>query len=279
MRCSPRELPYDPSLFAGLRVLSVDLPEYDEPYRILEAEPASPLRRALDEHPLIRVPVPPDLRARVPAFRDLDTQVSRSFHSQPPHQDHPHRPGDPRRFNVFWAEEARANASTYFLPLAREPEVAAFLSAALRGSAEAWEASQPKLSTYAEEPLLMSRYLVPVEAMRAYVALVRDGDAGPWSALTDFGQIITAARILGNTPVITELLPAFFAWMDARFPGELYVERWAEPCVVLSDDTCLLHGRYGRGASGAGFYRMWLADDRASPPPALAYLRAEALSI
>lgn len=267
------EVAYSPSLFAGLRSVTLDLAEYPEPFRMLSAAADAPLVALLGEHPVARIRVPPDLRAREPLFRAFDTSVTRSVHSQPPHLDHPHRPGDPRRYNLFWAERARANASTYFLPLGLLGPVAGYLTRFLRANAEAWEQSQPKLAMYAEDPLSMSRYLVPRAAIEAYVGLVREGVEASWSRLTPFGQVTTAARILGNTAVITEFLPAFFAWVEAGYPGALHLERWSEPCLVLADDTRCLHGRYGSGESGGHFYRTWISiDSGATPNEAFSYL-------
>jgi hypothetical protein len=62
-------------------------------------------------------------------------------------------------------------------------------------------------------------------------------------------------------------------WVEQRWPGALHLETWSEPCLVVADDTRCLHGRYGSGESGGGFYRMWLAaPTEEEPASALPYL-------
>lgn len=251
-------LPWRPDLVDGLRAETLVLPEYDAPYQALRAAPDAPLLALLAEHPLIRVAVPADLRQRSPLFRDIQTQVTRSFHSQPPHRDHPHRVGDPRRYNLFWAESARRNASTYFLPDATAPEVARWLAEALRGQPDAWEAAAPRIAAYRDDPRMLSRYHVPAAAVGALEALLRDGDPGPWEGLDPLDQLTTLTRALGNTPLVTALLDRLFADLADTCPGALTQEDWSEPCMVLADDTRLLHGRYGTAESGLGFYRIWI---------------------
>ena len=248
-------LPYTPGLFDGVAHTTVALPEYDELYRMLVAQQGAPLLALLRARPLLRIPVPADLRQRQALFRGIHTQVTRTLHSQTPHIDFPHPPGDPRRFNLFWAEAPRQGAVTYFIPRDLSDAVADAMTAYIAENPDIQQASAPVLERYAADEGSLSRYPLPADVVEGYRALVFAGDARLWSQLSDFGKTTICARVLGNTEAGTRCVEHVLSCLGGRF----WVERWQEPAVVLMDDTRLLHGRLGRGDSGGRFYRIWLS--------------------
>lgn len=260
-------LRWDPRLLDRLVPDSVDLPEYPNPYRILRLSAGAPLQEILAEHPVVRIAVPADLRARSPIFAALRDGITRSVHSQPPHHDHPHRSGDPRRYNLFWAEQPRRQAATLFFPSDATPLIATTLTRALCGDQDAWQRSLPMLQLYARDPIRLSRYRLPPSVVAAYARLLRDGDPRPWSDLTPFGQTTVTTRIYSNHAGSTCLLELILAALRATCPGWIIYEPWEEPALILADDTSGTHARLGYGESGEHFYRIWVASPEGQPGP------------
>lgn len=269
------EISWSADLFAGLSVEDLALAEYATPTRVIRTSEVAPLQDLLRRSPLIRLSLPTGWRRQVPVLDAVRSTVTSPVHSQPPHIDHPHRQGDPRRYNLFLAESPRVGACTYFLPGRLGPWVAAWLAGALAGDREAWAAASPRVARYHDDPLSLSRFRVPERAVQALVALTRDGDPGPWARLSPFGQLTTLTRTLGNTPLATTLLDRLFVEVERAWPGALEIERWDEPRLIIADDTRLLHGRWGTGESGRGFFRVWLCGAEGEMLPEFEYMREE----
>lgn len=251
----------------------MNLPEYPSPYQVFALEKGAPLLEILAEHPLVCLRVPDDLRRQVPLFNSVQSQITRTVHSQPPHHDHPHPSGDPRQFNLFWAERPRAQAATVFFVPEATPMIAETLTRFMCGNAEAWQRSLPFIQLYQREALRLSRYRLPAQVVEAYTRLLRDGDKALWNQLSHFGQTTVTTRIYSNHVGATHLLQHI---MNALPPEWVTLEFWAEPLLVLADDTWGTHARWGMGESGGHFYRTWLAmpEDHAFPHD-LAYFSSE----
>ncbi len=237
----------------GLTAAALSLPEYAEPYRVLLVAEDAPLRPLLAAHPLLVADAPPDLRRRAPAFAQLSTRVTAPRHSQPPHRDHPHRPGDPRRFTLFWAERPRNHAHTFFIEESCADELADATTGWLLGNREAAEAAALRVTLFHDDPRRVTRYALPPSHVFAFTSLVT-GDPAPWLLLDALARSTVTTRLLGNTEIATRLTEHLLARLGAR----AWTEAWERPRVVIADDSTLLHGRLGRGESGEGFFRVWL---------------------
>lgn len=238
----------------GLTAAALSLPEYAEPYRVLLVAADAPLRALLAAHPLLMADAPRDLRRRAPAFAQLSTRVTAPRHSQPPHRDHPHRPGDPRRFTLFWAERPRDHAHTFFVAESCAEELAEAAACWLLGNREAADAAALRITLFHADPRRVTRYPLPPSHVEAFAALV-GGDPAAWSRLDALSRSTVTTRLLGNTEVATRLTEHLLDVLGPR----AWRERWLRPRVVIADDSTLLHGRLGRGESGEGFFRVWLA--------------------
>lgn len=243
------------ALFRGLSHGTACLPEYDDPYRLIHTAPDAPIRTLLSASPLVRIPVPSDLRACVSLFSSIETRVTRTLHSQTPHIDIPHTPGDPRRYNLFWAESPRQGALTYFIPRRHAVTLSRLLAELLRSNTKIQDASAPVLRSYATAPESLSRYPLPAAVVEGYRALVFDGDSAGWDELTVFGQTTVCARVLGNTTAATWCVRHILSALG----DAVHIECWDRPQVVLADDTAFFHGRLGMGETGSAFFRVWIS--------------------
>ncbi|MEL6348185.1 MAG: hypothetical protein AAFV53_34065 [Myxococcota bacterium] len=250
-------LPYQPGMFGGLQHGQVRLPEYPTPYSLIQMKPDATIARRLQQHALIRIAVPDDLRQVEPLFSPVHTKVTRTMHSQSPHIDFPHLDRDPRRYNLFWAEAPRTGAATYFIPLTHAAQAERLLQDFLCGNAEVWAMAEPIFAAHRNDPASLSRYPLPQLAVDAFTVLTRDGDDTLWRQLSGFGQTTVSARVLGNTVAGTRCVSHILANLN----GIAYLETWRRPYVILFDDTRFYHGRIGVGDSGGDFYRVWVTGE------------------
>ncbi|MBL8617677.1 MAG: hypothetical protein JNM72_18865 [Deltaproteobacteria bacterium] len=246
------------TMLAELIEDQVELPEYAGAYTVFRAATRGRLCALLDRADLVHMHVRSDLRAALPGFGQLSSRVSSGAESQPPHMDHPHRPGDQRRYNLFWAEHPREGATTYFLPLGLGPEVADLLEQHLHRNERAWAWSEPLVAAWKRDPRSLSRYLVPPEAIVAYADLVRYGRKAAWRRLSVDGRLMVTTRIMSNNSEATRMVEWLLCRLQQTHPGEVCSVAYTAPTVVIADDTALYHGRLGRGETGAGFFRRWL---------------------
>ena len=245
-------------LLAELVEDQIQLPEYPGEYSVFRAPPDGQLMNVLAQGDLVRMRVRPDLRSVLPPFARFRSRIATTVESQPPHLDHPHRPGDLRRYNLFWAEYPREGASTYFIPRSLGPWVADFFEDHLRNNPTAWAWSERLVAAYQRDPRLLSRYVVPERVITAYVDLVRWGRTENWRQLSVDGRLTVTTRIMSNNPETTRLVGLLLRTLADAHPNAIVNTSYPEPTVIFADDTALYHGRFGQGDSGTGFFRTWL---------------------
>jgi len=264
-------LPYQPALLGGLQRRLVQLPDYDEPYELIEMDPRSTLARLLRAAGAVRVPVPADLREQHPLMGAVSTRVTRTLHSQTPHIDFPHPPGDPRRYNLFWAEQPRQGARTFFIPRRCTDSLVRLMTAFLAGSAAVWADAEPVIVRWADDPRSLSRYPLPDHMVHAFTRLVYDSDTSGWERLSAFGKTTVCARVLGNTVAATQCVDAILSGLG----DAVLVEEWKEPVILIADDTQFFHGRRGVGETGGDFFRIWLTGP---PVSGFSYVQSAAVA-